>query len=517
MLELQDIEITIAGKTLMQGVNFSVFPKRVVGLVGTNGSGKSSLLAVIMGQLSPAAGEILSKKNLRLVALEQEIPSLPLSALEYTLSGDQQLFAVLKGIEQAEADGEMERLSELYMELDQMNGYDAEARAAKILVGLGFQEHELTQQIGTFSGGWRMRLNLAKCLFTPSDLLLLDEPTNHLDLETILWLENYIKMYPGGILLVSHDRDFMDNTCTHIAHIHQKTVTTYTGNYSTYEELRAQALAAQQAHYASQQTLIAQQSVFIDRFRFKSSKARQVQSRLKALERMEKVAPVLADSPFKFSFFKNDRLPNPMITVSKADFGYDQSVILNKVNLSIHAGQRIGLLGINGAGKSTYIKSLLGVIKPIKGTVEHASGLRIGYFAQHQVDALPLDDTAVECLASVGHPNADRSGLTYLGNFGFGKEQACTRVGTYSGGEKSRLALALLIYQKPNILFLDEPTNHLDLEMRQSLSMALQDYDGTLILVSHDRQLMRTLVDELFIIESGNLSIFQGSIDDYHI
>lgn len=515
MLKLQNVSIARGANMLIEHINLDIFEKMVVGIIGANGSGKSSLFESIRGQLEPAAGNIDVKKNLLISYLEQEVPALDISAIEYTISGDDRLFQVFTELSRAENEQDYDAMMHCHNQLAEMDGYSAEARAAKILIGLGFSQEEQRKPVKSFSGGWRMRLNLAKCLFAPSELMLLDEPTNHLDLETIIWLEEFLKYYPGAILMVSHDRDFLDHTVTHIANIEHRTCTLYPGNYSAFEMLRAQQIAIQNAQFRKQQAQLAHSMKFVDRFRFKASKARQVQSRLKALEKLDLVKPIYENSPFQFRFLKPDRMPNPMLTMHKADFGYDDKVVIKHANLSIMAGERIGLLGINGAGKSTFIKGIRGELKPLNGQVDPASSLTIGYFAQHQVDYLPLNTSPLELLKALRDDKPERELLSYLGGFGFNRDQSMSPIKQFSGGEKSRIALALIIWQKPNLLLLDEPTNHLDLDVRQALSYALQSYEGAMILVSHDRYLLRTLVDELFLIENGKLHPYDGSVEDY--
>lgn len=515
MLKLQNISLSRGTKTLIQNACLDVFEKMTIGMIGANGCGKSSLFEAIRGKLEPSAGSIDIKKNLMISYLEQEVPALDLSAVEYTISGDANLFEVIFKLNQAEKDQNYDLMMECHNQLAEMDGYSAEARAAKILTGLGFAQEQQQQPVKSFSGGWRMRLNLAKCLFAPSEMMLLDEPTNHLDLETIVWLEEFLKYYPGAILIVSHDRDFLDHTVSHIVSIENHELKLYPGHYSAFETLRAQQIAIQQAQYKKQQSQIAHTMEFVNRFRYKASKARQAQSRLKALEKMELIQPILESSPFQFRFLKPDRMPNPMITMNKADFGYGDKTILHKINVSIMSGERIGLLGINGAGKSTLIKGLCGELAPLHGKVERASSLQIGYFAQHQLDYLPLDISPLELLKKLNQGAYEKDLLTYLGGFGFNRDQSLSPIKQFSGGEKSRIALAAIIRQKPNLLLLDEPTNHLDLEVRQALSFALQSFEGTMILVSHDRYLLRTLVDELWLIENGKLKLFEGSVEDY--
>lgn len=516
MLSLQNVAISRGAKTLIENINLTVFENNVIGIVGANGSGKSTLFSAIRGEMETARGTIELRKNLRVQSLEQEVPALSISALNYTISGDTKLFQLLEKLTAAEKVQDYDTIMHCHHQLHEMDGYSAESRAAKILTGLGFAQEQLQLPVSSFSGGWRMRLNLAKCLFAPSDLLLLDEPTNHLDMETIIWLEEFLKHYSGAILLVSHDRDFLDHTVTHILHVENKQVKLYTGNFSTFEVLHAQQMALQQAQYQKQQTQIAHMMKFVERFRAKASKAKQAQSRLKAIEKMERVLPVFENSPFQFHFMKPARTANPMLTMKKVDLGYGDKIVLKRTNLNIMVNERIGLLGINGAGKSTLIKAICGELKPLHGVIQRANSLVIGYFAQHQVDYLPLDESPLSVLQNHWKNTSEKEFLAYLGSFGFNRDQSLSPLKIFSGGEKARVALAMIIYQKPNLLLLDEPTNHLDLEMRQALMTALQEYEGTMILVSHDRYLMRTLIDELYLIENGTLQHFEGSVEDYH-
>ena len=515
MLTLNNVTLTQGAKVLIESIHLTVFEKNRFGIVGSNGCGKTSLLSVITGKQVVHSGDLLLKKDLTFSYLEQEVPAHDYSAVNYVMSGDQVLFQVVTALETAEKENDYETMMHCHTQLHELEGYRAEGRASKLLVGLGFKQDELKKPINAFSGGWRMRLNLAKCLFTPSELLILDEPTNHLDLETVLWLENFIHYYPGAILMVSHDRDFLDKTVTHIAHIKNKQLTLYTGNYSSFEKRYAEKLIIQQLQYKKQQADITHKMDFVNRFGAKATKAKQAQSRLRAIEKMALVKPVYDEIPFKFRFLLPDKTSNPMLTMDKVDLGYGDKIILTRVNFSIMNGQRIGLLGVNGAGKSTLIKSICGELTPLKGAIEKPSKLVVGYFAQHQVDHLPLFDSPLTLLKR-DYPNkTEKEIIAYLGSFAFDRDQALLPLQHFSGGEKARVALARMIWNKPNLLLLDEPTNHFDLEMRQALSIALQSYEGAMILVSHDRYLMRTLVDELFLIEHGKLHRIEESFDSY--
>lgn len=515
MLTLQNLTISRGNKVLMNSVDLSIFEKQRMGIVGSNGCGKTSLFAAILGELEPYRGEINLTKNLRIASVSQEVLATDISAIDYTISGDKNLFSVLQTLRKAEEKEDYETISHCHLQLHEMNGYRAEAQAAKILHGLGFSQEEMQAPLSQFSGGWRMRLNLARCLFAPSDLLLLDEPTNHLDMEAIIWLEEFLKNYPGAIFIVSHDQDFLDNTVTHIAHIENQQLKLYTGNYSSFEIQHAQEIAIQNAQYKKQQTKISHMMDFVNRFRAKASKAKQAQSRLRAVEKMELVEPIYARLPFQFHFLPPKHMPQHMLSIKKADIGYDQHIVIKRADLSIRAGDRLGLLGVNGAGKSTLIKAICGELQPLSGMIDRVSSLNIGYFAQHQVDHLPLTMNAVSLLKELDKTKTEKELIQYLGGFGFSRDQSLSPLKQFSGGEKSRVALALIIFQKPNLLLLDEPTNHLDLEMRQALTLALQEYEGAILLVSHDRHLMRTLVDQLYLIKDGKLQIFSGSVEDY--
>ncbi|MFN3233899.1 MAG: ABC-F family ATP-binding cassette domain-containing protein [Gammaproteobacteria bacterium] len=515
MLHLKDITITRGVNSLIEHINLDIFEKQSIGLVGANGCGKSSLFAAIRGDIDLADGEIDGKSQLQISSLEQEVPGLSVSALRYVMSGDVTLDEVLSALEKAEATNDHDMLMSCHQRMYEIDGYSAEAKAAKILIGLGFTQEQVEKPIKDFSGGWRMRVSLGKCLFSPSDILLLDEPTNHLDLEAILWLEKYLSLYPGVILLISHDRDFLDHTVKQIAHIENKQLKLYTGDYSSFEQQRAQAIAMQNAQHRKQQVQLKHMQSYVDRFRYKASKAKQAQSRLRAIEKMEIVSPVHESSPFRFHFMKPDRLPTPLLTMDRVNLGYGDKTVLEKVNLSIGCTDRIGLLGVNGAGKSTLIKGMCGAINPLAGKIKNAPGLKIGYFAQHQVDALSMDESPLQLLRNQGWRKTEKEAISYLGSFNFSREQSLTPLQTFSGGEKSRVALALIIAQKPNLLLLDEPTNHLDLEVRQALVLALEQFEGGMILISHDRYLLRTLVDELYIVEQGFVNRFDGAVEDY--
>ncbi len=515
MLNIDHLSLRRGAKPLFRDATFQIHPGQRAGVTGANGCGKSSLFALLRGELSADAGDARYPSNWVVAHVAQETPPDPRPAMEYVLDGDEELRAIERGLAEAEAAGEGTRVAELHGRLDAIGGYDARARAARLLHGLGFAPGAELRAVAEFSGGWRMRLNLARALMCRSDLLLLDEPTNHLDLEAVVWLEGWLKAYRGTLLLISHDREFLDAVCTHVIHIEHEQATLYSGNYSAFERLRAERLAGQQAAYQRQQREVAHIRGFVDRFKAKASKARQAQSRLKALERMELIAAAHADSPFHFEFRAPDKLPNPLLRLEKVSAGYADRTILQGVSLSLAPGDRIGLLGVNGAGKSTLIKLLAGEMGPQRGELTPAGDLRIGYFAQHQLEQLRPEWTAFEHMRHA-HPNVPEQEIRdYLGGFGFAGDMALAPVGPFSGGEKARLALALLVYQRPNLLLLDEPTNHLDLEMRDALALALQSFEGAMVIVSHDRYMLRSTADRLWLVHGGRVTEFPDSLDDY--
>jgi ATP-binding cassette subfamily F protein 3 len=515
MLRFRQLSLRRGTRLLFSDASFDIHPGQRAGITGANGSGKSSLFALILDQIQADSGNFSRPGDWVVAHLAQETPTDPRAAIEYVLDGDVELRQVEALLAEAEAREQGARVAELHTLLETIGGYRARARAARLIHGLGFQPGEEEQPVATFSGGWRMRLNLARALMCRSDLLLLDEPTNHLDLDAVIWLENWLKSFPGTLLLISHDRDFLDAVCSHIAHIEQGGATLYTGNYSAFEKSRAERLANQQAAYVKQQREVAHIRSYVERFRAKATKARQAQSRLKALERMEMIAPAHVDSPFHFEFRKPDRNPHPLLRLEDCTAGYAEKPVLQAVEMSLSPGDRIGLLGPNGAGKSTLIKLLAGKLKPLRGSYLAAQDLRIGYFAQHQLDQLHAEMTPLQHLTRVAPKAREQELRDYLGGFGFPGELAEREVAPFSGGEKARLVLALLVYQRPNLLLLDEPTNHLDLEMRHSLSLALQGYEGAMVVVSHDRHLLRTTSDQLLLVDAGGITEFQQELDAY--
>jgi ATP-binding cassette subfamily F protein 3 len=486
-----------------------------VGVIGANGSGKSSLFALLRGELHTESGDCDVPRDWRIASVAQETPPLSTPAIEFVLDGDEELRAIEGAITAADQRHDGHALAELHGKLEVIEGYSARARAASLLAGLGFGVADLERPVADFSGGWRMRLNLAQALISRADLMLLDEPTNHLDLDAVVWLERWLATYRGTLMLVSHDRDFLDATVTHVVHLERARLTLYTGNYSAFEVQRAARLAVQQALFDKQQREIAHMTQFVERFRAKASKARQAQSRLKALDRLEHIAAAHVDAPFDFEFPSPARAPDPLLTLDDAMLGYEDRAILKRVQLSLRPGTRLGLLGPNGAGKSTLVKILAGELDLLSGQRLTGHGLEIGYFAQHQVEQLRDDESSLQHLARQEPKTREQDLRNYLGGFDFRGDMADAPVRPFSGGEKSRLALALIVRRRPNLLLLDEPTNHLDLEMRHALTRALAEYEGSLVLVSHDRSLLRTACDSFLLVVDGRASPFDGDVDDY--
>lgn len=515
MITLQNITLRRGKHVLLQDLNWTIYHKQRIGIIGANGSGKTSLFAMLLGELQPDQGNLEIPRQLKLAHVAQEAPVYNKSALDYVLEGDTELQTLQEELILAEKSDDGHRIATLHARLGEIDAYTAPARAAQLLNGLGFSHQEQQKSVSHFSGGWRVRLNLAKALMCRSDVLLLDEPTNHLDLDAVLWLENWLMYYPGTLLLISHDRDFLDHVVEHTAHLCKQQLTVYAGSYSAFEKQLAANILIQQTAYEKQQKKIAHLQSFIDRFRAKASKARQAQSRIKALEKMETVSAVQLDSPFQFHFKEPSKCPNPLVRLENVCIAYSSKTILGAVNLGIAPHDRIGLIGPNGAGKSSLIKLLAGELPPTQGQRDTGGGLKIGYFAQHQIDHLILTETPLDHLRKIAERTAEKELRTFLGSFGFAENRVFEAVKNFSGGEKSRLALALIVWQQPNLLLLDEPTNHLDLDMRYALSMALQEYQGAMILVSHDRFLVRTTVDQLLLVAEGAVTHFTGDLHDY--
>jgi len=517
MIYINNLEVMRGNNTLLNNACATIYPHKRVGLIGRNGCGKSTLFALIKKEILPENGDINIPSSWVISSVAQETPGLEESALDYVIDGDKQYRALEKELKAAEKANDGMKAASLHMELENIQAYTINSRAGRLLLGLGFSTADFTKPTKEFSGGWRMRLNLAQALICRSDLLLLDEPTNHLDLDTVMWLEDWLKAYPGTLIIISHDRDFLDNICTNIIHIEHKKLNCYTGNYTDFEVERAQRLALEKAMYDKQQTELAHMQAFVDKFRYKATKAKQAQSRLKAMERMEKIVLAQADSPFSFSFFENKNvLPPNLIRMDNLTAGYPDKTVLTSIKMNIVPGSRIGLLGRNGAGKSTLIKTIAGEIPPLSGEFALAKAVKVGYFAQHQLEYLDPDGTPLSHLTALAPDARELELRSFLGGFGFSGDKVTDPVGHFSGGEKARLVLALLVWQKPNLLLLDEPTNHLDLQMREAIIIALSSFKGALIVVSHDRHLLRTTTDEFYSVSEGKVFPFDGDLDDYH-
>lgn len=516
MIIASDIELLRGGNPLLSHASATINPGQKVGLVGKNGCGKSSLFALIRNEISLDNGSLTYPSSWQIACVAQETPALERSAHDYVLDGDHEFRDLEKKLAAAEQADNGHLIAELHGKLDAIGAYSINARCAELLSGLGFTEEKQHLPVSSFSGGWRMRLNLAQALLCRSDLLLLDEPTNHLDLDAVIWLEKWLKQYSGTLLLISHDRDFLDSIITRIIHVENNKLNEYTGDYSSFENQRAEKLSQQQSLHEKQQREVAHMQSYIDRFRYKASKAKQAQSRIKALEKMEMISAANVDSQFSFNFRKPDALPLPLLTMEEVCAGYDDTLILDNIKLNLVPGSRIGLLGRNGAGKSTLIKLLSGDLSPLQGKLEVNPNSKVGYFAQHQLEFLRLDETPMQHMVRLAPEKTELELRKYLGGFGFQGEKALDIVRPFSGGEKARLVLALIVWQKPNLLLLDEPTNHLDLEMRHALSVALQGFEGAMVVVSHDRHLLRSTTDELYLVHDKKVVPFQGDLDDYH-
>ncbi|HEK0968394.1 TPA: ATP-binding cassette domain-containing protein [Pseudomonas aeruginosa] len=515
MIRLLNLTLQRGPQRLLEAVELTLHAGQKAGLIGANGAGKSSLFALLRGQLGQDAGDCLLPADWRIAHMRQEVDTLDRLAVDYVLDGDSRLREIQAALAAAEAAHDGSALARLHTELDNADGYTADARARKLLAGLGFSSEQMERRVGDFSGGWRMRLNLAQALMCPFDLLLLDEPTNHLDLDAILWLEEWLKGYPGTLVLISHDRDFLDAVVDHVVHLENRKLTLYRGGYSAFERTRAERLAQQQQAYEKQQAQRAHMESFIARFKAKATKARQAQSRIKALERLEELAPAHVDSPFNFSFRESDKISRPLLDLGEGRLGYGDKAVLEKVKLQLVPGARIGLLGPNGAGKSTLIKTLAGDLPELGGRLLRGENLAIGYFAQHQLDSLDPQASPLLHLQRIAPGEREQTLKDFLGGFDFRGVRVDEPVLNFSGGEKARLALALIAWQKPNLLLLDEPTNHLDLEMRLALTLALQEFSGAVLVVSHDRHLLKSTTDEFLLVADGRVVPFDGDLDDY--
>jgi ATP-binding cassette subfamily F protein 3 len=533
MIILKNLSLRRSAKVLLDNASVSINPGEKIGLVGRNGAGKSSLFALLNGTLHEDKGDFSMPSQWRMAQVAQDMPETSESATDFVIAGDTALAEAQREVTAAEDSDDGERMAHAYMALHDAGAHDAQSRAQALILGLGFQVRELNQPVNSFSGGWRMRLQLARALMCPSDLLLLDEPTNHLDLDALVWLEAWLKKYPGTMLVISHDREFLDAVTNVTIHIENGQLTRYGGNYSTFEDMRAEQMALQQAAFAKQQDKIAHLQEFINRFKAKASKAKQAQSRVKALDRMERLAPMLASADFTFEFKEPLSLPNPMLTIDDASFGYppadgarEPTVIVRGVSKSVFAGQRIGILGANGQGKSTLVKTIARDLAVVAGAVTEGKGLNIGYFAQQELDVLRPTDTPLEHMIRLARDTIANGGAgqfssreqdlrNFLGTFNFSGDMVKQAVGTMSGGEKARLVLCMIVWQRPNLLLLDEPTNHLDLATREALAMALNEFEGTLMLVSHDRALLRSVCDEFWLVTRGGVEPFDGDLDDY--
>ena len=515
MIRIQSLTLQRGPQRLLEDAELTLHAGQKAGLIGANGAGKSSLFALLLGEMTPDSGDCLLPADWRIAHMRQEIDTLDRQAVDYVLDGDIRLRQVQRDLALAEENQDGAAQARMHSELDSADGYTADARARKVLAGLGFTNEQMERPVSDFSGGWRMRLNLAQALMCPSDLLLLDEPTNHLDLDAILWLEDWLKSYPGTLLLISHDRDFLDAVVDHVAHVEQKKITLYRGGYSAFERARAERLAQQQQAYDKQQAQRAHMEKFIARFKAQATKAKQAQSRIKALERMEELSAAHVDSPFDFTFRESSKISSPLLDLSDARLGYGDVTILQKVKLQLTPGARIGLLGPNGAGKSTLIKNLAGELEPLSGRMVRGENTVVGYFAQHQLDSLDSKASPLLHLQRIAPTEREQTLRDFLGGFDFRGARLDEPVLNFSGGEKARLALALIAWDKPNLLLLDEPTNHLDLEMRLALTMALQEFSGAVLVVSHDRHLLKSTTDDFLLVADGVVQEFDGDLDDY--
>jgi len=515
MLEFKNASLKRGTQSLFENANFTIYPGKKVGITGANGSGKSSLFLLILNQIELDSGEYQTPEKIVIAQVFQEIHNQHLSAMDYVLSGDVELYKTLESLKLDHSSLSSDEISKLHLTMDQLNGYTAQSKAAKLLNGLGFTQEQFEQPVSSFSGGWQMRLNLARALMCRSDLLLLDEPTNHLDLEAVFWLEDFLKTYSGTLLLISHDRDFLNNTVSQTINISRNQATLFNGNYSSFEKQRAEQLSLQQSSYEKQQREIKHIQSFIDRFKAKATKAKQAQSRVKALEKLEVIAPAHIDSTFHFEFSAPESTPHTLLNLDNITLGYGNTNILENISRHIFINDRIGVLGANGEGKSTFVKFIAGEIEAFNGSCEKHKHLKIAYFAQHQLEQLDADGNAINHMTRLD-PNASEQSLRdFLGRFNFKNNKIEQSISTLSGGEKARLVLAALVYSKPNLLLLDEPTNHLDIDMRDSLSIALQSYEGAMLLVSHDRHLINTVCDTFLLVQNKQVTDFDGTLTDY--
>ncbi len=536
MITLKNVTLRRGTKVLLDAASVTLNPGEKVGLVGRNGAGKSSLFALLDGSLHEDAGDFSVPSQWRMGQVAQDMPQTDQSATEFVVQGDVRLVAAQQEVQAAEAGDDGDRMAHAYMELHDAGAHDAPARAQALILGLGFRTSELDHPVNSFSGGWRMRLQLARALMCPADLLLLDEPTNHLDLDALVWLESWLKKFEGTMLVISHDREFLDAVTNVTLHIDAAKLVRYSGNYSKFEDMRAEQMELQQNAFSKQQEKIAHLQKFISRFKAKASKAKQAQSRVKALDRMEKIAPLLAEADFSFEFREPANLPNPMLSMQAVSFGYPApeeapagtppTVIVRNVSRSVLAGQRIGILGANGQGKSTVVKTVARALPAIDGEITEGRGLNVGYFAQQELDVLRPADTPLDHMIALvrdltttgkiaGQATREQDLRSFLGNFNFSGDMVKQAVGSMSGGEKARLVLCMIVWQRPNLLLLDEPTNHLDLATREALGMALNEFEGTVMLVSHDRALLRSVCDEFWMVSRGGVAPFDGDLDDY--
>ena len=513
MLTFTNLCVRRGPRVLIDDTSVTIHRGHKVGITGANGTGKTTLFQLILGEIAPDTGDFDLPSNLTIAHVAQEVKATRKNAVDFVIDGDQELRRLQQQLEQANDDGIKQ--AELHASIEVAGGYSAEARASTLLNGLGFGKEQLKQEVQSFSGGWRMRLNLAQALMCRSDVLLLDEPTNHLDLDAVIWLESWLKRYDGTLLLISHDREFLDNVVTEIGHIEHQNLRLYTGNYSQFERLRAEHLSVQQSAFEKQQREIAHMNDFVRRFRAKATKAKQAQSRLKALARLETILPAHVDSPFRFTFKESDKLPDPLVRIKGASVGYSNTPLLSNIKLELHKDARIGLLGPNGAGKSTLIKMLAGELSAMSGDFHFAKELRLAYFAQHQLDQLRVSETPLDHMQQLDAKASEADLRNFLGGFGFQGDRVFDQVEPFSGGEKARLVLAMLVYQRPNLLLLDEPSNHLDIEMRHALTIALQEFQGGIVLISHDRHLLKMACDSLVLVNDGTVSEFDGDVDSY--